>query len=83
MACRLAEPAAVCCSMRPTRSGKALSVASRLAGPLAHRPLPTGRLAHIHLNDRNRRAPGQGSDRFAVASSSAATSWCRQAARWS
>jgi len=26
--------------------------------------LPTGLLAHIHLNDRNRRAPGQGEDRF-------------------
>jgi sugar phosphate isomerase/epimerase len=26
--------------------------------------LPTGLLAHIHLNDRNRRAPGQGGDRF-------------------
>jgi D-psicose/D-tagatose/L-ribulose 3-epimerase len=26
--------------------------------------LPGGRLAHIHLNDRNRRAPGQGEDRF-------------------
>ncbi|MCO6414712.1 sugar phosphate isomerase/epimerase [Siccirubricoccus sp. KC 17139] len=26
--------------------------------------LPTGQLAHIHLNDRNRRAPGQGEDRF-------------------
>jgi sugar phosphate isomerase/epimerase len=26
--------------------------------------LPTGHLRHIHLNDRNRRAPGQGEDRF-------------------
>ncbi len=26
--------------------------------------LPTGRIAHIQLNDRNRRGPGQGSDRF-------------------
>lgn len=32
---------------------------------LLDRWLPTGRLAHIHLNDRNRRAPGQGEDRFA------------------
>ncbi len=32
---------------------------------LLDRWLPTGKLAHIHLNDRNRRAPGQGSDRFA------------------
>jgi sugar phosphate isomerase/epimerase len=27
--------------------------------------LPTGCIAHIHLNDRNRRGPGQGSDCFA------------------
>lgn len=26
--------------------------------------LPSGLIAHIHLNDRNRRAPGQGEDRF-------------------
>jgi D-psicose/D-tagatose/L-ribulose 3-epimerase len=26
--------------------------------------LPTGLIAHVHFNDRNRRAPGQGSDRF-------------------
>ncbi len=26
--------------------------------------LPSGLLAHIHLNDRNRRAPGQGADQF-------------------
>lgn len=26
--------------------------------------VPTGRIAHIHLNDRNRRGPGQGEDRF-------------------
>jgi len=26
--------------------------------------LPTGMIHHIHLNDRNRRAPGQGEDRF-------------------
>ncbi|WP_424812019.1 sugar phosphate isomerase/epimerase family protein [Roseococcus sp. YIM B11640] len=32
---------------------------------LLHGWLPTGLIAHIHLNDRNRRAPGQGSDRFA------------------
>lgn len=33
--------------------------------PLLDRWLPGGWLAHIHLNDRNRRAPGQGTDRFA------------------
>jgi D-psicose/D-tagatose/L-ribulose 3-epimerase len=26
--------------------------------------IPTGLIAHVHLNDRNRRAPGQGGDRF-------------------
>ena len=26
--------------------------------------VPTGLIAHVHLNDRNRRAPGQGTDRF-------------------
>ncbi|TCZ66075.1 sugar phosphate isomerase/epimerase family protein [Roseicella aquatilis] len=31
---------------------------------LLDRFLPTGLLHHIHLNDRNRRAPGQGEDRF-------------------
>lgn len=31
---------------------------------LARRWLPTGLIAHVHLNDRNRRAPGQGTDRF-------------------
>ena len=31
---------------------------------LLDRWLPTGLLAHIHLNDRNRRGPGQGGDRF-------------------
>jgi sugar phosphate isomerase/epimerase len=27
--------------------------------------LPTGRVAHVQVNDRNRRAPGQGEDDFA------------------
>jgi sugar phosphate isomerase/epimerase len=27
--------------------------------------LPTGLIAHIQVNDRNRRGPGQGADRFA------------------
>ena len=34
------------------------------AAALLGRWLPTGRVAHVHLNDRNRRAPGQGEDRF-------------------
>ena len=32
---------------------------------LLDRWMPTGLVAHVHLNDRNRRAPGQGEDRFA------------------
>ena len=32
---------------------------------LIARWLPTGVVAHIHVNDRNRRGPGQGEDRFA------------------
>jgi D-psicose/D-tagatose/L-ribulose 3-epimerase len=27
--------------------------------------MPTGRIGHVHFNDRNRRGPGQGEDRFA------------------
>ena len=34
------------------------------AAALLERWLPSGLLAHVHLNDRNRRAPGQGADRF-------------------
>ena len=34
------------------------------AAALLDRWLPTGLVAHVHLNDRNRRAPGQGADRF-------------------
>jgi D-psicose/D-tagatose/L-ribulose 3-epimerase len=33
---------------------------------LLDRWLPTGRIAHIQLNDTNRRAPGQGTDDFAA-----------------
>jgi sugar phosphate isomerase/epimerase len=33
---------------------------------LLDRWLPTGRIAHIQLNDTNRRAPGQGADDFAA-----------------
>ena len=32
---------------------------------LLRRHLPSGHVAHIHFNDRNRRGPGQGGDRFA------------------
>jgi sugar phosphate isomerase/epimerase len=31
---------------------------------LLERFVPSGEVAHVHLNDRNKRAPGQGSDRF-------------------
>lgn len=31
---------------------------------LIDRWLPTGKIGHVQVNDRNRRAPGQGSDRF-------------------
>jgi len=31
---------------------------------LLERWMPSGLIAHIHLNDRNKRAPGQGADRF-------------------
>ncbi|GGG35684.1 tagatose 3-epimerase [Caldovatus sediminis] len=34
------------------------------AAALLERWVPTGLIAHVHLNDRNRRAPGQGADRF-------------------
>ncbi len=34
------------------------------AESLLRRHIPGGQIAHIHLNDRNKRAPGQGSDRF-------------------
>jgi sugar phosphate isomerase/epimerase len=33
---------------------------------LIDRWLPTGRIAHVQLNDTNRRAPGQGNDDFAA-----------------
>jgi sugar phosphate isomerase/epimerase len=32
---------------------------------LLDRWLPTGMIAHVHLNDANRRAPGEGAMRFA------------------
>ena len=35
------------------------------ADVLLRRFIPAGWIAHVHLNDRNRRGPGQGSDRFA------------------
>lgn len=38
---------------------------SESVAALIERWMPRGVLAHVHLNDRNRRAPGQGADRFA------------------
>jgi sugar phosphate isomerase/epimerase len=35
------------------------------AEAVLRRFVPTGWIAHVHLNDRNRRGPGQGDDRFA------------------
>ena len=35
------------------------------AEALLRRFVPTGAIANVHLNDRNRRGPGQGGDRFA------------------
>jgi sugar phosphate isomerase/epimerase len=37
---------------------------SQTPAALLDRWLPTGLIAHVQLNDRNRRGPGQGSDRF-------------------
>ena len=31
---------------------------------LLERFIPTGAIAHVHFNDRNKRGPGQGADRF-------------------
>lgn len=40
-------------------NGEAEAVATLLA-----RHIPGGQIGHVHLNDRNKRAPGQGHDRF-------------------
>lgn len=45
-------------------SAAAVSEAEPVA-ELLDRWLPTGMIAHVQVNDRNRRGPGQGSDRFA------------------
>ncbi len=45
---------------------KAASLAEdRPVEEVAEKWFPTGLLKHVHLNDRNRRGPGQGNDRFA------------------
>jgi len=70
-AATLAEAAAIVTRINHPALRTMLDVAAAGAGEaesvpdLLRRWLPTGLIAHIHLNDRNRRAPGQGSDRFA------------------
>src|SRR3989304_3272638 len=46
------------------RGGPAASEPEPVTATL-DRWLPTGLIAHVQLNDRNRRGPGQGDDRFA------------------
>jgi D-psicose/D-tagatose/L-ribulose 3-epimerase len=43
---------------------KAASVESASVDELCDRWLPEGIIAHVHVNDRNLRGPGQGEDRF-------------------
>jgi sugar phosphate isomerase/epimerase len=45
-------------------SAAALAEAEPVAA-LVERWMPTGLVAHVQLNDSNRRGPGQGDDRFA------------------
>ena len=46
--------------------------------------MPTGLMAHIQFNDRNRRGPGQGDDRFAPRRAGAARNrLCAAGSRWS
>jgi sugar phosphate isomerase/epimerase len=56
----IASPAVA--TMLDTKSARLAETAS--AEDLVRRWLPTGLLRHVQLNDRNRRAPGQGCDRF-------------------
>lgn len=56
----IASPALA--TMLDTKSARLAENAS--AEDLVRRWLPTGLLRHVQLNDRNRRAPGQGRDRF-------------------
>jgi sugar phosphate isomerase/epimerase len=58
---RIASPA-----LRTMLDTSAAANAEREApAALVERWLPSGLLAHVQLNDRNRRGPGQGTDRFA------------------
>jgi D-psicose/D-tagatose/L-ribulose 3-epimerase len=38
---------------------------AELVGDVIRKWMPTGLMAHIQFNDRNKRGPGQGEDRFA------------------
>jgi D-psicose/D-tagatose/L-ribulose 3-epimerase len=52
-------------ALRTMIDTSAAALAERETVPaLIARALPTGLVAHVHLNDRNRKAPGQGGDRF-------------------
>ncbi len=54
-------------SLRTMIDTSAAGQEERLSVPaLIERWLPTGKIAHVQLNDTNRRAPGQGSDDFAA-----------------
>lgn len=44
----------------------AAATESQPIAALLDRWLPTGRIAHIQVNDRNRRGPGEGDDRFGL-----------------
>jgi len=58
---RIANPA-----LRTMLDTRAASLAEKEPpAALIERWWPTGLLAHVQVNDRNRRGPGQGSDRFA------------------
>lgn len=46
-------------------AGHALRGEAEGLADLAARWIPTGMIAHVHLNDSNRRGPGQGHDNFA------------------
>ncbi len=54
-------------ALRTMLDTKSASLAEQESIPeLIARWLPTGLIGHVQLNDRNRRGPGQGSDRFAA-----------------
>lgn len=70
-ACSVAEAAAIVARIGSPGLKTMLDVSAagngetELAEALLRRFVPGGAIAHVHLNDRNRRGPGQGADRFA------------------